>query len=126
MSAPAPFVVRWPSPLLSPDCQACSDLRAAVAAKARKAAFLGVRRAAPLVNPPPDGGAALEFVFIPPTLRRYNVARLLQRMQPAVEGIADYLGIDSARVTARARLSKAPAPGGQVLVLLELTSPEKP
>lgn len=121
MRAPAPFVVRWPSPLLSPDCQACGDLRAAVAAKARKAAFLGVRRAAPLATPP-AGGVSLEFVFIPPSLRRYNVDRLLARMAPAVEGIADYLGIDSADVRARARLSKAPAPGGQVLVLLDLSS----
>lgn len=122
MRAPAPFVVSWPSPLLSPDCQACGDLRAAVAAKARKAAFHGVRRAAPLASPPPGSGVSLEFVFIPPSLRRYNVDRLLARMAPAVEGIADYLGIDSADVRARARLSKAPAPGGQVLVLLELSS----
>lgn len=116
MRAPAPFVVRWPSPLLSPDCQACGDLRAAVAAKARKAAFHGIRRAAPLASPPPGGGVALEFVFIPPSLRRYNLARLLRRMDATVEGIADYLGIDSASVRASGRLSRAPAPGGQVLV----------
>lgn len=118
MSPPAQFVVRWPSRLLSPESKADSGQRAAVAAKARKAAFHGARRAAPLANPPPGGGAVLEFVFVPPTRRRYSVRNLLKLMTPTLDGIADYLGIDPALLRTHARISPAPTPGGAVLVKL--------
>lgn len=122
MSAPACFVVNWPSPLLSPDSKAWIGRKAAVAAKARKAAFLGVRRSAPLAVAPCGGGAVLEFVFIPPNLRKYNAQTLLARMAPTLDGIADYLGIDSTQLQPRARISPAPTPGGQVLVKLDFAS----
>lgn len=121
--SPPVFVIRWPSRLLSPESKAERSQREATAAKARKAAFHGIRRAAPLVKPPPAGGAALEFVFIPPTMRRYSARTLLARMAPTLEGIADYLGIDPAELEPRGRVARAPTPGGQVLVKLEFASP---
>lgn len=118
MSAPAQFAVRWPSPLLSPESKAGAGHRAALSAQARKAAFHGARRSAPLAVAPFGGGVDLELVFIPPNLRRYSVSTLLKRMRPTLDGIADYLGIDPAQLRARARISPAPEPGGKVLVKL--------
>lgn len=117
MATPAQFAVRWPTPALSPESKLGGDRKAAAAAKARKAAFHGIRRAAPLASPP-AGGAALEFVFVPPNARRYSAQTLMRRMAPTLEGIADFLRIDVAQLDARARVSRAPTPGGAVLVKL--------
>lgn len=118
MSA-AQFELAWPSPLLSPESKAGSAQRAAISANARKAAFHAARRSAPLAVSPCGGGVDLELVFIPPNLRRYSLQSLLQRMGPTLDGLADYLGIDRDELSARARISRAPTPGGSVLVKLK-------
>ena len=110
----------WPSADLSPNAR-CHWARKAKAVKAaRLNSWAALRHSAPLLRVPAGAVVELEFVFIPPNLRRFDDDGLAARMKAARDGIADALGCDDHCFRQTHRLSTVPTPGGKVLVKLRV------
>lgn len=61
----------------------------------------------------------IEFVFIPPDRRSYDVDNLLARMKAGIDGMADALGIDD-KVFVKTTISVAASKGKPGAVMVEI------
>lgn len=86
----------------------------------RKAAFLALRRVAPLLTVPAGHVCDIEFVFIPPNGRAVAKDRMSDHMEAVRLGFADCLGCNVWHFDQRYRVAKVPTPGGEVLVKLRV------
>lgn len=114
------ILLPWPDKALSPNARVHWGRKAKATKAARSLAFLMMRRVHPTLRVKEGEVVALEFVFIPPNLRRYDDDGLATRMKAARDGIADYLQVDDHRFRQSHRLSTVPTPGGQVIVKLKI------
>lgn len=112
------FWLPWPDAALSPNSRFHWAVRARAVKRARKLAYLVMRRDLPTLKVPEGHLVDLEFVFVPPDRRRYDDDGLAARMKSARDGIADFLQVDDNLFRQRHRLSTVPTPGGQVIVKL--------
>lgn len=110
----------WPNPVLSPNTRAHWSKKARATKDARREGWLQARKSVPLLKVPPGHYIAIEWVFVPPNLRRYDDDNLLARMKPHRDGIAQYLGVDDGIFRSSHRVAKVPTPGGQVLVKIQV------
>lgn len=121
------FWLPWPDKALSPNARVHWAARAKAVKAARRLSFLTLRRDLPTLKVPEGCIVDLEYVFIPPNLRRYDDDGLAARMKASRDGIADFLQVDDNIFRQHHRLSKVPTPGGQVIVKLRfLPAPETP
>lgn len=118
------FWLPWPEKALSPNARVHWATKARAVKAARKLAFLILRRDLPTLKAPEGCIVDIEFVFVPPDLRRYDDDGLAARMKSARDGIADFLQVDDHRFRQHHRLSKVPTPNGQVIVKLRFIEPE--
>lgn len=119
------FWLPWPDKALSPNSRVHWTARAKAVKAARRLAFLILRRDLPTLKVPAGHIVDLEYVFVPPNLRRFDDDGLAARMKASRDGIADFLQVDDNLFRQHHRLSKVPTPGGQVIVKLKfLPAPE--
>jgi crossover junction endodeoxyribonuclease RusA len=114
------ILLPFPDPKLNPNNS--KGTHWAVTTKARKQARADAYLVTKMTRPPkaPDGNVQMNIVFVQPDKRRRDRDNLLAAMKPALDGIADALGIDDSRfepVVLRREYGKAP---GQVRVIVWL------
>lgn len=112
------FSLPWPDKALSPNSRVHWAARAKAVKAARRLSFMVLRSLYPTLRVPDGASVHLEYVFVPPNLRRYDDDGLAARMKASRDGIADFLQVDDYRFRQHHRLSKAPTPGGEVIVKL--------
>lgn len=87
----------WPPKELSPNSRGHWTKKAKAAKRYRVHAYLAamVQRRADFIDT--DGPVTLEIVFYPPDKRRRDLDNIIASMKPALDGIADALGVDDSR-----------------------------
>lgn len=91
-----------------------------------------MRKHWPALNLGPSEGVLLQFVYIPPDNRRYELYNLDFRMESVIQGVCDYLDLEREAVKVMSRLSFVPTPRGCVRLMIDvipkpkILSPGKP
>lgn len=103
----------WPNPRLSPNSRKHWRRVAEVKQAAKREAWalaLQSRLTAPAGRP------TVAMLFYPPDRRRRDLDNCIASMKPALDGIAQAIGVDDSTFRLQAEMADEIRPGGQVVV----------
>lgn len=92
----ADLLLPWPARVLHPNARCHWSVRAKAAKQARESAAWATKAAWKGVKPS-EGVLTLQIAFCPPDARRRDLDGCLSSLKPALDGIADALGVDDCR-----------------------------
>lgn len=109
----------WPNRALSPNSRIHWRPKAAIAKTSRQYAIWCAREAGIRANDPDiPQHLKVTAIFMPPDNRRRDLDNMLASMKPALDGIAQAIGIDDSKWQIAIR-KEAPVKGGAVRIELE-------
>lgn len=110
---PGELVLPWPNSRLSPNSRTHWRRLAEVKQAAKREAW------ALAVNSKltaPAGRPTVSMMFYPPDRRRRDLDNCIASMKPALDGIAQAMGVDDSTFRLQAEMADEVRPGGQVVV----------
>ena len=110
------LILPWPSRDLHPNSRGHWSKRARAAKAARSETFHDAYSAGWRDAPLPDGPLHVWIEGYPADKRRRDADGLLSSLKPALDGIADCLGVDDRRVVPQPRVMDEVRKGGEVVV----------
>lgn len=110
------IILPWPSRELSPNSRVHWSKKAKAAKYSRLYAFVRAKESKWVV--PATGKITLTIEFVKPSRRRMDLDNMLAGMKPALDGIAQALGVDDSRFRYLLDVADEPIKGGVVRVTL--------
>ena len=114
------IVLPWPDRALHPNARCHWSRKAKAAKAARMVGFVLARQAGWRSLSLPDGDIHLRIEGYPPVVRKRDADGLLSSCKPALDGIADSLGIDDSRFVPHPRVMPEIRKGGEVRIWIDL------
>ena len=110
------ILLPWPSPELSPNSRVHWSKKAKAAKYARLYAYVRTKEAKVVANT--TGKITLAIEFVKPSRRRMDLDNMLASLKPALDGIAQALGVDDSRFRYELEVADEPVKGGVVRVTI--------
>lgn len=114
-----PVALPWPDKVLHPNARPHWAVRSRAVKSARTAAaWLAVAAGWTISAPIPTGRLYVWIDAHPPDRRRRDEDGVQSALKPALDGLADALGVDDHRFRPQTELHDEPVPGGRVVIRL--------